>query len=204
MARLKQVAKKSVLVNAGSPLRQRAGMSVLSKNQIREKVNRRRKNGAGAKALREIRKYQGSTELLIRKAPFQRLVREITQSIQDDKYAKADDGIRKALEQNRITKEHLNRDQLGLMPDRKLASQIDQAQREEQQGVKTQLEKQQGKTDVCTMRLQTSAMLALQEAAEAYLVSLFHDGNLCTVHAKRMTIMPKDIALARRIRGERT
>lgn len=45
---------------------------------------------------------------------------------------------------------------------------------------------------------------ALQEAAEAYLVSLFEDTNLCAIHAKRVTIMPKDIQLARRIRGERS
>lgn len=42
-----------------------------------------------------------------------------------------------------------------------------------------------------------------QEASEAYLVGLFEDTNLCAIHAKRVTIMPKDIQLARRIRGER-
>ena len=82
-------------------------------------------------ALREIRRYQKSTELLIRKLPFQRLVRE---------------------------------------------------------------------TD---LRFQSSAVMALQEASEAYLVGLFEDTNLCAIHAKRVTIMPKDIQLARRIRGER-
>jgi histone H3 len=88
-------------------------------------------------ALREIRKYQKSTELLIRKLPFQRLVREIAQDFKTD------------------------------------------------------------------LRFQSSAVLALQEAAEAYLVGLFEDTNLCAIHAKRVTIMPKDIQLARRIRGER-
>ena len=53
------------------------------------------------------------------------------------------------------------------------------------------------------LRFQSHAVLALQEAAEAYLVGLFEDTNLCTIHAKRVTIMPKDIQLARRIRGER-
>ncbi|KAD4384372.1 hypothetical protein E3N88_24540 [Mikania micrantha] len=52
-------------------------------------------------------------------------------------------------------------------------------------------------------RFQSSAVAALQEAAEAYLVGLFEDTNLCAIHAKRVTIMPKDIQLARRIRGER-
>merc|ERR1711959_449141 len=91
----------------------------------------------GTVALREIRKYQKSTELLIRRLPFQRLVREIAQEYKTD------------------------------------------------------------------LRFQTSAVLALQEAAEAYMVSLFEDTNLCAIHAKRVTIMAKDIQLARRIRGER-
>ena len=52
-------------------------------------------------------------------------------------------------------------------------------------------------------RFQSTAVLAIQEAAEAYLVGLFEDTNLCAIHAKRVTIMPKDIQLARRIRGER-
>jgi histone H3 len=47
-------------------------------------------------------------------------------------------------------------------------------------------------------------MLALQEAAEAYLVGVFEDTNLCAIHAKRVTIQPKDMQLARRIRGERS
>ncbi|PIK57498.1 H3 histone [Apostichopus japonicus] len=91
----------------------------------------------GTVALREIRRYQKSTELLIRKLPFQRLVREIAQDF------------------------------------------------------KTEL------------RFQSAAIGALQEASEAYLVGLFEDTNLCAIHAKRVTIMPKDIQLARRIRGER-
>ena len=91
----------------------------------------------GTVALREISKYQKSTELLIRKLPFQRLVREIAQDFKTD------------------------------------------------------------------LSFQSSAVLALQEAAEAYLVGLFEDTNLAAIHAKRVTIMPKDIQLARRIRGER-
>merc|ERR1712167_48262 len=51
------------------------------------------------------------------------------------------------------------------------------------------------------LRFQSSAVLALQEAAEAYMVGLFEDTNLCAIHAKRVTIMPKDMQLARRIRG---
>ena len=53
------------------------------------------------------------------------------------------------------------------------------------------------------LRFQSQAILALQEAAEAYLVGLFEDTNLCAIHARRVTIMPKDMHLSRRIRGER-
>ncbi|XP_029648407.1 histone H3-like [Octopus sinensis] len=91
----------------------------------------------GTVALREIRRYQKSTELLIRKLPFQRLVREIAQDFKTN------------------------------------------------------------------LRFESSAVMSLQEASEAYLVGLFEDTNLCAIHAKRVTIMPKDIQLARRIRGER-
>ena len=59
---------------------------------------------------------------------------------------------------------------------------------------------QRFKVDV---RFRSSTLMALQEAAEAYLVRLFEDTNLCAIHAKRVTIMPKDIQLARCIRGER-
>lgn len=50
---------------------------------------------------------------------------------------------------------------------------------------------------------QSSALMAIQEASEAYLVHLFEDANQCAIHAKRVTVMPKDIQLARKIRGEK-
>ena len=53
-------------------------------------------------------------------------------------------------------------------------------------------------------RIASVVVGALQDAAEAYLVGLFEDTNLCAIHAKRVTIMPKDIQLAQRIHGERT
>ena len=108
-------------------------------------VKKRYKYWPGTVALKQIRRYQKSTELLIRKLPFQRLVQEI---------AGDSDVIRSPL---------------------------------------------CGK-----VRFQSAAIMALQEASEAYLVGLFEDSNLCAIHAKRVTIMPKDIQLARRIRGERT
>ena len=54
------------------------------------------------------------------------------------------------------------------------------------------------------LRFQSPAVQAIQEAAEAYLVGLFEESNLCAIHAKRVTLMPRDIQLARRIRGERS
>ena len=90
----------------------------------------------GTVALREIRKFQKSTELLIKKLPFQRAVREIAHDVKPD------------------------------------------------------------------LRFQSAAIGALQEAAEAHLVNLFEDTNLCAIHANRVTIMPKDMRLARRIRGD--
>ena len=91
----------------------------------------------GTVNLREIWRYQKTTELLIRNLPFNRLVREIAQDFKTD------------------------------------------------------------------LHFQSTAIIALQEAVEAFLVGLFKDTNLCAIHAKRVTIMPKDIQLARQIRGER-
>ena len=53
------------------------------------------------------------------------------------------------------------------------------------------------------LQFQSGAILAMQESAEAYLVGLLEDTNLCAIHARRVTIMPKDMQLARQIRGER-
>eukprot|EP00803_Ostreobium_quekettii_P007214 evm.model.scf_1814.1 EVM.evm.TU.scf_1814.1 scf_1814:31458-32649(+) len=53
------------------------------------------------------------------------------------------------------------------------------------------------------MRFQENAMVALQDATEAYLVRLFEDSNLCGIHAKRVTVMSKDMLLALRLRGDR-
>ena len=108
-------------------------------------VKKRYRYRPGTVALKQIRQYQKSTELLIRKLPFQRLVHEIA----------SDDEVIKS--------------------------------------------------PLCgKVRFQSAAIMALQEATEAYLVGLFEDSNLCAIHARRVTIMPKDIQLARRIRGERT
>ncbi|KAF9268069.1 histone H3 [Marasmius fiardii PR-910] len=98
----------------------------------------------GTVALREIRKYQKSTDLLLQKLPFSRLVREIAMDMTTDMNENYDTG--------------------GL-------------------------------------RWTSSALQALQEATEAFLVHLFEDANLCAIHAKRVTIMQRDIQLARRIRG---
>ncbi len=92
----------------------------------------------GTVALREIKHLQKTTQLLIPKLPFQRLVKEVTKSHNPQ------------------------------------------------------------------FRLQSQAIYALQEASEAFLTALFDDSNLCAIHAKRVTVMPKDIQLARKIRGDHT
>ncbi|KAI0719581.1 histone-fold-containing protein [Cerioporus squamosus] len=104
---------------------------------------RKKRFRPGTVALREIRKYQKSTDLLIRKLPFSRVVREIALDMMTDTVDYGDAGL----------------------------------------------------------RWQSTAILALQEAAEAFLVHMFEDANLCAIHAKRVTIMQKDIQLARRLRG---
>ena len=91
----------------------------------------------GTVALREIKKYQKSNDLILPRAPFMRLVKSIAE------------------------------------------------------GTDHQL------------RFQSQAIQALQEATEAYIVGLFEDTNLCAIHAKRQTVMKKDMELARRIRGDR-
>lgn len=151
MARTKMTARKSVGGKAPrkvpgmktglpgkAPLKGIAGKGIYGGSQQNGNgKNKSHRFRPGTKALKEIRRYQKSTELLMRKLPFQRLVREIAQDFKTD------------------------------------------------------------------LRFQSSAIMALQEATEAYLVSLFEDSNLCAIHAKRVTIMPKDIQLARRLRGER-
>ena len=100
-------------------------------------VSKSRRFRPGTVALREIRRFQRGTELLLRKAPFQRLVREIATSHKEG------------------------------------------------------------------LRFQASAVAAIQEATESYVVSLLSDTNLCALHTRRVTIMPRDVQLARRLRGER-
>eukprot|EP01112_Ceratiomyxa_fruticulosa_P012764 TRINITY_DN3554_c0_g1_i2.p1 TRINITY_DN3554_c0_g1~~TRINITY_DN3554_c0_g1_i2.p1 ORF type:complete len:208 (+),score=51.82 TRINITY_DN3554_c0_g1_i2:246-869(+) len=98
------------------------------------KTKRRRR--PGAVALSEIRHYQKTYDMVIPKAPFSRLVREIGFRMKAD------------------------------------------------------------------LRFQYKAMEALQEATEAYMVGIMEDANICAIHSRRVTIMPRDIQLARRIRGE--
>ncbi|PIN13883.1 Histones H3 and H4 [Handroanthus impetiginosus] len=102
-----------------------------------EQARKKRRNRPGTVALREIRKYQKSWNLLIPAAPFIRIVREITYN-----YAPS------------------------------------------------------------IARWQAEALVALQEAAEDYLVQLFEEAMLCAIHAKRVTLMKKDFELARRIGGK--
>ena len=100
----------------------------------------------GMVALREMRRYQKSTKWLIKRSPFQKLIREISQEY-------------------RVCPEGPGRPSIQL-------------------------------------RFQSTAIAALQEAAENFIVSLFEDVNLLAVTAKRMTVMPQDVRLALRIRGD--
>ncbi|XP_047044522.1 histone H3.2-like isoform X1 [Lolium rigidum] len=119
MARTKQTARKST--GGKAPRKQLATKAARKSAPATGGVKKPHRFRPGTVALREIRKYQKSTELLIRKLPFQRLVREIAQDFKTD------------------------------------------------------------------LRFQSSAVSALQEAAEAYLVGLFEDTNLCAIHAKPMS-----------------
>merc|ERR1712098_1034156 len=139
MARVKHTARKST---GGKAPRKQLATKLATKAARKSApvtggVKRRHRYRPETVALREIRRYQKSTELLLRKLPFQRLVREVAQNL--------------------------------------------------------------GNSEV---RFQVAALSALQEGSEAYLVGIMEDTNLCAIHAKRVTIMPRDIQLARRIRGE--
>lgn len=135
MARTKQTARKSM--GGKAPRKHVSTKSLKTEPSEVNNIKKPHRYRPGTVALREIRRYQKSTELLIRKLPFQRLVREVAQEMKTD------------------------------------------------------------------LRFQAAAIMALQEACEAYLVGLMEDTNLCCIHARRVTIMPKDMQLARRIRGER-
>jgi len=138
MARTKQQYARKSTGGQSEPIQRLKAKVALKRapQQVTGGVMKASKLRSGAIALREIKRYQKTTELLIKKLPFQRLVREIAQNYRAD------------------------------------------------------------------LRFQSAALGAIQEAAEAYLIDLLQDTNLCAIHAKRVTIMPKDIQLARRIRGE--
>ena len=141
-------------------------------------VKKPRRYRPGTVALREIRRFQRSVEHLIPRMPFLRLIREIAQvRLLPTPFAQ----VRRPL----LPKAAAERNPRLVAPS--LCS-------------RRPCPRQDFKTD---LRFQSMAVGALQEAAEAYLVGLFEDTNLCALHAKRVTIMPKDMHLARRIRGER-
>jgi len=126
MARTKQTARKSS--GGKAPRKSLATKAARRSAPSTVGVRKPRRFRPGTVALREIRKYQKTTDLLIRRAPFQRLCREIMQEMEKD------------------------------------------------------------------IRYQSTAVLALQEASEAYLVGLFEDSHLCAIYANRVTLMPKDMS----------
>ena len=134
----KRIQKPTVKPTVKSTVKSTVVVSTTSNNNKTKMTNSsRRRYQPGMKALREIRKFQKSTDLLIPALPFSRLVREIVQTV----------------------------------------------------------------TVGQQFRFQSLAIKALQEASEAYLVGFFEDAVLCAMHAKRVTIMPKDMDLVKRIRG---
>lgn len=137
MVRIKATAKRFNNPCRGGARRALAKMCTKATIPSGAGYRRKHRYRPGTVAIREIRRYQRSAHLLIKKAPFERLVRSLAM------------GVRKNL------------------------------------------------------RWQGTAVLALQEAAEAHLVGLFEDANLCALHAGRVTLMAKDMQLARRIRGGR-
>ena len=140
MARTKQTARKSTGGKAAR--KQLATKGARKSPPATGGVKKPHRYRPGTVALREIRRYQKSTELLIKKRPFQRIMREAVDA------------------------------------------------------VKT-------KTTTESLRCQTTAIAATQEAAEAYAVQQLEDANLCAIHGKRVTLFPKDIKLARRIKNEK-
>ena len=181
MARTKQTARKST--GGKAPRKQLATKAARKSAPATGGVKKPHRYRPGTVALREIRRYQKSTELLIRKLPFQRLVREIAQDFKTD--LRFQSSAVMALQVRLRSIDWLTvwfvlyniRDSffwlISNLPHQFISTNF-----------------------ICLFCL-------LQEAAEAYLVGLFEDTNLCAIHAKRVTIMPKDIQLARRIRGER-
>jgi histone H3 len=145
MARTKQTARKST--GGKAPRKQlstKAARVATQRQPPTGGVKKPHRYRPGTVALREIRRYQKSTDLLLRKGPFGRLVREFTMDVQPGKDEK--------------------------------------------------------KVDHHT----ATSMMIHQTACEDYLITLLEDTNLCAIHAKRVTIMPKDMQLARRIRGTET
>ena len=137
MARIKQTARKQASSSAKVPRRLMATKAARKTAPAMGGIKKPHRYRPGTVAIREIRKYQKTTDLLIKKLPFQKVVREIAQDFNSN------------------------------------------------------------------LRFQSSAVMALQEATESYIVGLFEDTNLCAIHARRVTIMPKDMKLAKRLRGER-
>jgi histone H3 len=134
MARTKQTARKST--GGKAPRKQLVTKAARKSAPATAGVKKPHRYRPGTVALREIRKYQKSTDLLIRRLPFQRLVREIAQGFKED------------------------------------------------------------------CRFQGLVILRMQEQAESFMVSMFEDANLLCIHAKRVTVNEKDLALALRINGK--
>ena len=136
MARTKALASKANKLEKNQKKPQKKSQTK-KKSSTQEGEKKKRKYRPGEVALREIRKYQKTTDLVIRRLPFQRLCRDVAHEI---------------------------------MPE---------------------------------VRFQQATLQALQECTEMYIAALFEDTQLCTLHAKRVTVFQKDMILAQRIRGDK-
>ena len=134
MARTKQTARKTT--GGKAPRKQLATKAARKTSaQPTETPTKKLRYKAGTVALKEIRRYQNSTDLLIRKLPFQRFVRNIAQQYKAD------------------------------------------------------------------ARFQAPALACLHEAVESFLSGVFEDANLCAVHSRRVTVLPRDLQLVSKLRG---
>ena len=136
------------ITKGGKQPRKHLLQKMLKCNSVTGGIKKPHRYCPGLLALCEIRRYQQSTESLIRRTPFNKLIKEISQE-----YRICPNG-------------------LG--------------------------------TPSVQVHFQSTALAALQEAAENFLVGLFEDVNLLAAHAKRVTVMPRDIRLALRIQGDQS
>ena len=154
--------------------------AVAVKTEIKKKKRYQiKKNPTWLKEIRAYRTGKRGTELLIPRAPFSRLVREITYKLE----SRTEAMMVEANEESQAALAEIKKSGKSLKKNPVVLNRV--------------LKRQ----EVHQWRWTPDAILALQEAAESYLVEIMECSNLCAVHAKRVTLFAKDMLLAKRIRG---